>query len=180
MLLRQQSDTASTVLVHSWVMQGVEPELLAHTLHIELDRLLYSTARGNILQSLSCPRKLSPSQASGDFAKSWKILPYCLLVCERCLVFMDTGVHTFRGTSLTRKRLPIGPFRRLMPRVLGGSFGGGRFLMGEAPLYRLFVRLHCLVFMDTGVHTYRGTSLMRKPLPLGPYIRPMPMVPGGS
>ena len=27
---------------------------------------------------------------------------------------------------------------------------------------------------------YRGTSLMRKRNPLGPYCRPMPRVPGGS
>ena len=29
---------------------------------------------------------------------------------------------------------PLGPYRRPMPRVLGGSQGGGRFLMGEVPL----------------------------------------------
>ena len=27
-------------------------------------------------------------------------------------------------------------YRRTMPRVLRGSWGGGRFLMGEVPLYR--------------------------------------------
>ena len=27
----------------------------------------------------------------------------------------------YRGTSLTRKRTPLGPYRRPMPRVLGGS-----------------------------------------------------------
>ena len=41
------------------------------------------------------------------------------------------------GTSLTRKQPPLGPYRRPMPRVLGGSLGGGRFLMGEEPLYFL-------------------------------------------
>ena len=40
----------------------------------------------------------------------------------------------YRGTSLT-KRIPLGPYRRLMPRVLGGSEGGGRFLVSEVPLY---------------------------------------------
>jgi len=29
---------------------------------------------------------------------------------------------------------PLGPYRRPMPRVLGGSQGGGRFLMSEVPL----------------------------------------------
>jgi len=42
----------------------------------------------------------------------------------------------FRGTSLTRKRTSLGPYRRPMPRVLGGSWGGRRFPMGEVPLYR--------------------------------------------
>ena len=40
----------------------------------------------------------------------------------------------YRGTSLTKQRTPLGPYRRLMPRVLRGSEGGGRFLMGEVPL----------------------------------------------
>ena len=40
----------------------------------------------------------------------------------------------YRGTSLIRKRTPLGPYRRPMPKVLGGSQGGGRFLMGEVPL----------------------------------------------
>ena len=42
----------------------------------------------------------------------------------------------YRGTSPIRKRTPLGPYRRPMPRILGGSEGGGRFLMGEVPLYR--------------------------------------------
>ena len=44
-------------------------------------------------------------------------------------------VLRYRGTSLIRKRLPLGPYRRPTPRVLWGSQGGGRFLMGEVPLY---------------------------------------------
>ena len=34
-----------------------------------------------------------------------------------------------------RKRTPLGPSLRPMSRGLGGSQGGGRFLMGEVPLY---------------------------------------------
>ena len=41
-----------------------------------------------------------------------------------------------RGTSLTGKCTTLGPYCRPMPRVLGGSYGGGRFFMGEVPLYR--------------------------------------------
>jgi hypothetical protein len=39
-----------------------------------------------------------------------------------------------RGTSLIRKRTPLGPYRRPMSRDLGGSWGGERFLMSEVPL----------------------------------------------
>jgi len=40
----------------------------------------------------------------------------------------------YRGTSLIRNRTPLGPYRRPMPRFLGGSKEGGRFSMGEVPL----------------------------------------------
>jgi len=49
-------------------------------------------------------------------------------------VFVETKVsllrHDYRGTSLTRKRPPLGPYRRPMPQDLGGSYGGGRFKRG--------------------------------------------------
>ena len=56
--------------------------------------------------------------------------------CGTCGVW-GVGVrdHQCRGTSLTRKRTPLAPYRRPMPRVLGRSWEGGRFLMGEVPLY---------------------------------------------
>ena len=49
----------------------------------------------------------------------------------------------YRAASLTRKRAPLGPYRRPMPSVLGGwafsygrgTWGGGLFLMNEVPLY---------------------------------------------
>ena len=43
-------------------------------------------------------------------------------------------VYVYKGTSLTGNRNPLGPCRRPMPRVLGGSYGVGRFLVGEVPL----------------------------------------------
>ena len=39
------------------------------------------------------------------------------------------------GTSLTRKGTLLEPYRRPMPKVLGGSYGGGRCLMSEVSLY---------------------------------------------
>ena len=50
------------------------------------------------------------------------------------LGFTGEPPREYRGTSLTRKRTLLGPYRGPMPRVLGGSEGCGRFLMGEVPL----------------------------------------------
>ena len=44
--------------------------------------------------------------------------------------------NLYRGTSPTRKRTPLGPYRRPLPRVLGGSWWGARFLMSELPLWQ--------------------------------------------
>ena len=54
----------------------------------------------------------------------------------------------YRGTSLTRKRTPLGPYREPMPRVLGGSLGGWSFLTGEVPLHRLNIHLRFNEFED--------------------------------
>ena len=45
-----------------------------------------------------------------------------------------SGFRVYRGDSLIRKRPPPGLYRRPAPRVLGGSLGGGLFLMGEVSL----------------------------------------------
>ena len=42
-----------------------------------------------------------------------------------------------RDTSHMRKHAPKGPYRRSMPRILGGSWEGGRCFIGEVPLYLL-------------------------------------------
>jgi len=44
------------------------------------------------------------------------------------------GEDVYRGYPLPRNRTPLGPYRRHMPRVLGGSWGGRCFLLGEVPL----------------------------------------------
>jgi len=74
----------------------------------------------------------------------------------------------YKGTSVTRKRPPPGPYRRPMRRVLGGVQGGGRFFVGEVPLYKVFsLRLWYLIVVtaldpqnDGLGEPYRGTSLM--------------------
>ena len=49
--------------------------------------------------------------------------------------FEVAGFEVYRGTMLKRKRTPLGPYRRPMPRVLGGSQGVVRFIMSKVPLY---------------------------------------------
>ena len=41
----------------------------------------------------------------------------------------------YRGTSLTRKRTPLGPYSRITPRALLQSWGVGHSLVSEVPLY---------------------------------------------
>ena len=57
-----------------------------------------------------------------------------ILNTDRERAAVNQNIDRYRGTSLTRKRNPLGPYRRPVPRVLGGSYGGGRFLLGEVPL----------------------------------------------
>ena len=59
----------------------------------------------------------------------------------------------YRGTSLMSKRTPLGPYRRPMPRVLGGSYGGGRFLVAEVPLHML-KSTHCHMRRGADTHTF--------------------------
>ena len=55
---------------------------------------------------------------------------------------LDSGVNLilafrrYRGTSLIRNRPPLQPFSSSMPGSLCRSYGGGRLLMFEVPLYR--------------------------------------------
>ena len=61
-----------------------------------------------------------------------------LLFCGLALSSQEAALallKTHMDTSLTRKRTPLGPYRRSMPKVVGGSRGEGRFLMSEVPLY---------------------------------------------
>ena len=44
--------------------------------------------------------------------------------------------HVYRGALPTRKQALLGPYRRPMRRVLGGSQGGRHFLMVEVPIPR--------------------------------------------
>ena len=69
-------------------------------------------------------------------------LPFDSKISEVVLVLH----RSYRGTSLSRKHTSLGPYRRPMPRVLGGSWGGGCFLMSVVPLYRTRMLEH-LIYM---------------------------------
>ena len=43
----------------------------------------------------------------------------------------------YRGTLLIRNRLLLGPCSSPVPRGLGWSWGGSRFLLGEVALYAI-------------------------------------------
>ena len=53
---------------------------------------------------------------------------------------MASGVVLYRGTSLTRKRAPLGPYSRTMPRALWRSWGGWLFVMSEVPLHARYAK----------------------------------------
>ena len=51
---------------------------------------------------------------------------------------LKTTPPRYRGTSLTRKHSPLGPYRRPMPRVLGGwafSYGRGTPVLSPRSLF---------------------------------------------
>ena len=63
-------------------------------------------------------------------------------VFSQPLFMSEEAVYRGGGTRvphLQENASPIGPHSRPMPRVLGGSYGGGRFIMGEVPLYPIAV-----------------------------------------
>ena len=62
-----------------------------------------------------------------DQPRRWSLEIYSEAVDH---VAFRVKVEVYRGTPVTRKRTPLGPYRRPMPRVLEGSYGGGCFLMG--------------------------------------------------
>jgi len=74
----------------------------------------------------SKPSKSSPFSAAKDANRASLTRP------EVSLRFGQPGLETaYRGTSPVRQRNPLGPYRRPMPRVLGGSWGGGGVIMGR-------------------------------------------------
>ena len=122
--------------------------------------------------------------------------PHCS--CGRVGPVSGCGGRAYRGTSLIRIRSPLGLCSRLISRVLGGPRGVGVFLWARYPCRRTSpprapsstvsgvravltrgVKTRRLrIQVGTTTWAYRGTSLIRKRTPLGPYRRLMPRVLG--
>ena len=66
---------------------------------------------------------------------------------------MNVYFIAYRGTSSTRNRLPIGPYSRTMPRVLGGPRGVG---VSSWARYPWRVRVHYIMKDRRVVGSYRG------------------------
>ena len=75
---------------------------------------------------------------------------------------LKARVH--RGTSLTRKCTTLEPYRRPMPRALGGSQGVGYFLLGEVSLYG--GNLFTMRTINVSLGRFRDFSA-RNPRPIG-------------
>ena len=112
-------------------------------------RLQGYLAHNHTLARRSVDRRLVPSvPASPPF------LPERLYVTQfgtcrgRISSVVLSHVFLYRGTSITGKRTPLGPYRRPIPRVLGGFKCGQRFLMGEVLLY---TRYPCGEMSETDV-----------------------------
>ena len=57
---------------------------------------------------------------------------------EKSSIWSDRGGwwSPYKGTSLFKKRIPLGPCSRPMPRALWWSYGGGHFSLSEVPPQR--------------------------------------------
>ena len=56
---------------------------------------------------------------------------------ETCSPPLNPRGCGYRGTSLTRNHILLGPCSRAMPKAVGLSWEGGQFLMSEVPPTRL-------------------------------------------
>ena len=93
-----------------------------------------------------CPaplnRRCFPTRPLAACLSATSLLSQPLLYCPSHF-FTARIAHTpatlrrsaHRGTSPIRKRHPLGPYTKTMPRDIWWPQGGGRFLMSEVPLY---------------------------------------------
>ena len=55
------------------------------------------------------------------------------------------AVLDYRGTSLIRNSLPIGPYSRSVPRALRWSLAGGSFVWARYPCRDMLVLIRCKI-----------------------------------
>ena len=67
------------------------------------------------------PGKVSRTFAGKQRPESGFDCLVCSMFAQKRAVTTPGGAGRVQGTSLTRKRTPLGPYCRPMPRVLGGS-----------------------------------------------------------
>ena len=114
---------------------------LSHPASQERKRFLLQSALGDAQVLLKTARPhsaqvISPREFRLKVVSPGKLEPLVSSPC-RCLTEIRTRGFLYRGRSLTRKRTPTGPYRRPMPRVLGGSFGGWRCLRDPCSAFSL-------------------------------------------
>ena len=92
------------------------------------------------------------------------------------------AVVEYRGTSLIRNSVSLGPYGRRMPMVLGRSQGGGQCLMSEVPLAVQSTHHAVLArwagrsasrYPHGGVRPFRQKSTCLTQLTSGPYVVPV-------
>ena len=101
-------------------------------------------------------------------AKPSMAAPGALLIAEP---ICHAPAHQVQG-YLTYKKTPLGPYRRPIPRVLGGSWGGGSLLSAKPSMAAPGALLIAEPICHTEAHQAQGYLLMRKRLPLGSYRSP--------
>ena len=121
----RQSPTKQESLINSQNLQGeiqrqVEPEVLRSCLREVQTKSLHLSLKTIDL----CQRFISLRESPPRYRET-EVFYGSLL--------QKGAVMAYRGTSPTRKRTLLGPWH--MPRLLGGSQRGGRFLMGEVSLH---------------------------------------------
>ena len=89
---------------------------------VEAQRLLYHSTLGSRVI-----KKKKKGTGGGGGARHFCRHAQCSGVC------VDVFTGPAMGTSPIRKRLPLGPYSRAMPRDLWRPYGGWLFLMSEVP-----------------------------------------------
>ena len=89
----------------------------------------WRSIQGHAIAAAPAPRSPRPGCWPSADQRGWR----AQLLRARTRVSQSCGMH--RGTSPTKTRPLLGPYCRPMHRITGGSWGGGRLLVGEVPLY---------------------------------------------